>query len=609
MVGRTAMLLAAPIALAYVALAWLVTHYFFLISPIWPSAAVATAAVMLYGRAGLPGIFIGSFIANHLLMNWAPLGAVITSLGNALGPLIGVYFYRRMTHDDYFVSPKSVGCFVLTLGLLSNSVSAIIGMVGVSVFHFEGIARLTQSFISWWVGDLSSAIMLAPAIYLWGKWLQSKEAYPHEQQGRDELIFVALMITGGSLVLFGIPGTGNVLHIGAMSLVLPPLVWAAQRFNPRIALTLFATLYVIALGGTIMHRGPFATFPLGAALTALQLMGASIGSAILVASVLDLQRRKVTASLREMNESLADKVAERTLELARSERHMRHILEMSPIPMLVTELESSRILFVNDECLHLYGIHRSEAKNVTLSELWVDPNQRQEIIQRLKMGEVIRNHEVAFKDLQGEILWLSIAVVLTQLDQKDALMFAFKDISLHKVREAELLTQATTDVLTGLYNRRQVRELCHRLIQEPKKGDLDVSICIFDLDHFKKINDNFGHACGDKVLRTVADMAQLCLRDHDILGRWGGEEFVLILPNTPVHRACILIERLRAKLTESAMLCDNGHLISFSASFGVAGGVLHPHTTDFDLFDTWLNHADRALYRAKENGRNCIESH
>jgi diguanylate cyclase (GGDEF)-like protein/PAS domain S-box-containing protein len=607
--GLAAALLALPIALAYVGLAWLVTHYFFLISPIWPSAAVAAAGVMLYGRAALPGIFIGSYVANNYLMQWSPMGAVIASFGNALGPLMGAYLYRRLTTEDYFDSTKAVGLFLFTQGGVATLLSAVVGIIGVS-FTGPGAGHIqSDAFLSWWVGDLTSVTMLAPAIYLWGQWLYAGERYPNEQQGRLELILTSVMILGGSFVIFGYPSHGSVMHIGTMALVLPPLVWAAQRYNPRIALTLFATLYVVAMSGTMLHRGPFGGFELGSALTALQLMGASISSAILIASVLDLQRRKITTHLREVNETLAARVAERTLALSMSESRMRHMLEMTPMPMLITELATSQILFVNEECLNLYGITRAEAKKIVPKDLWADPSDREQIISRLKAGESIRNHEAAFKGPAGEIIWFSMAVVLTQLDQKEALLFAFKDISLHKIREAALITQATTDELTGLHNRRQVLELYHRLIEQPRPTAEEITLCIFDLDHFKKINDTYGHLCGDEVLRAVAKLVQQSLREHDIFGRWGGEEFILILPGTPWRGANLLIERLRQKISELSILCDGGNFVSISASFGVVGGVLDHVSIRADLFDIWLSQADSALYCAKNKGRNRIEMH
>jgi diguanylate cyclase (GGDEF)-like protein/PAS domain S-box-containing protein len=564
---------------------------------------------MLYGRAALPGIFIGSYVANNYLMQWSPMGAVIASLGNAFGPLIGAHLYRRVTTEDYFDSTKAVGLFILTQSGVATFLSAVVGVLGLFVAGQGAGQSLFEGFLSWWVGDLTSVIMLAPAIYLWGQWLYAGERYPNEQEGRRELILTTVVILGGSLAIFGYPSHGSVLHIGTMALVLPPLVWAAQRYNPRIALTLFATLYVIAMGGTILHRGPFGGFELGSALTSLQLMGASIGFAILIASVLDFQRRKVATHLREVNETLADRVAERTLALSMSESRMRHMLEMTPMPILVTELATSQILFVNDECLSLYGMTRSQAKMVVPKDLWADPSDREQIISRLKAGEAIRNHEAAFKGPAGEIIWFSMAVVLTQLDQKEALLFAFKDISLHKIREANLITQATTDELTGLHNRRQVLELYHRLIEQPRHSTEEMTLCIFDLDHFKKINDTYGHLCGDQVLRTVAELAQQSLREHDILGRWGGEEFILILPHTPLRGANLLIERLRQKISQMTILCDGGNFVSISASFGVVGGVLDQAGFSADLFDIWLSQADSALYCAKNKGRNRIEMH
>ncbi|WP_407275314.1 diguanylate cyclase [Halothiobacillus sp. DCM-1] len=599
--------LSLPMALGYIGLAWIVVHFFPVVSPFWPAAALAVAGVMLFGAAMLPAIFIGAFVANFSLMDWSWFGALIAASGNTLSPWLGVWLFRRLSAEDFFDSPKAVGFYFVLVGLLASALSAVLGIFGLSQFHTEshGYGYLIDG-LGWLVGDLTSTVMLAPALYLWGRFALKQERPHPAQYGTPEFLLLLVVMVGGGLVLFGINTGGNVLHIGAMSLVVPPLIWAAQRFSPRLALTLFAGIYLVATGCTLAGMGPFVEFSPGEALTALQLMGASISSSVLIASVLDVQRRDAHQSLELANSALNERVWARTRELAQSEQRTRYILEMMPMPMLVTELATSRVLFVNDECLSLFGATRADVKTVVPRDLWVDPSERVRVIARLQQGEVIRNHEVAFHGLRGEVFWLSIAVVLTRIEQSDALMFAFKDISLHKKREAELLNQATIDLLTGLYNRRQIRELVRRLMLDAETRT-PVALAIIDLDHFKRINDGSGHACGDKVLQTVAEIGRSVLRSEDWFGRWGGEEFVVVFPGLTSTQAEHRLDTLRRQLMDAVILCDNGHLIQLTASFGLTEGWFSPDRRDFDQFDEWINEADLALYRAKNQGRNRIE--
>ncbi len=158
---------------------------------------------------------------------------------------------------------------------------------------------------------------------------------------------------------------------------------------------------------------------------------------------------------------------------------------------------------------------------------------------------------------------------------------------------------AATDELTGLLNRRGVLAAAAQLIADQARKGECVSALMFDLDHFKKINDRFGHAIGDKALHVFATTASVSTRATDVVGRFGGEEFVALLPGTLVE-AKIVAERVR-KAFEAAGVTIAGHELNATVSIGAASG---PSGTDIVAL---LAAADAALYRAKANGRNRVE--
>ncbi|HEY8941730.1 MAG TPA: diguanylate cyclase [Cellvibrio sp.] len=162
----------------------------------------------------------------------------------------------------------------------------------------------------------------------------------------------------------------------------------------------------------------------------------------------------------------------------------------------------------------------------------------------------------------------------------------------------QLQNLSRTDHLTGLFNR-GYWEL--RLIQEFKRYDRyeqASSLIMLDIDHFKKINDKYGHTVGDEAIRGVSRIIKEQVRDLDIAGRYGGEEFGIILTNTNGDGACVFAERLR-KTIEHLTIYTDGHEIKFTISLGVAelGDQTHDHRS-------WIEKADHALYRSKETGRN-----
>jgi diguanylate cyclase (GGDEF)-like protein len=159
----------------------------------------------------------------------------------------------------------------------------------------------------------------------------------------------------------------------------------------------------------------------------------------------------------------------------------------------------------------------------------------------------------------------------------------------------QLEAQAATDELTGLFNRRHFLQVAGRELAALAQGQQH-GLALIDLDYFKRINDTYGHAVGDRVLQTFAAVAQSCLRDGDILARYGGEEFVLLLPNTDVDQFSACCERLREAFARAEPVGVQVNSLSLSAGMTLLSNK--------DALDEALLRADQALYRAKRDGRN-----
>jgi len=174
-------------------------------------------------------------------------------------------------------------------------------------------------------------------------------------------------------------------------------------------------------------------------------------------------------------------------------------------------------------------------------------------------------------------------------------------------RSQEQLHQlASEDTLTGLFNRNRIIELLatetERLVGlQQKKQEDSYCLIMLDVDHFKSINDTYGHPCGDKVLKAIAQTIKANIRDGDQVGRYGGEEFLLILPETEFEGARALAERVRQAIDDLALDIDQ-QKISVTASLGIA--TKYPVESDYEGA---LKRADVALYQAKEQGRNRVE--
>ena len=186
-------------------------------------------------------------------------------------------------------------------------------------------------------------------------------------------------------------------------------------------------------------------------------------------------------------------------------------------------------------------------------------------------------------------------IVLARIRNHLALQKAHRDL---KAANEELTRLATTDFLTGVWNRRRFMELGEAEVARVRRSGRSFGMAMMDVDHFKSVNDTHGHDAGDNVLRALAEACVDRLRNVDIVGRMGGEEFALILPETDPQGAMLTVERLREYLSELAIPIDSGTL-TVTVSIGVTT-VRDPS----DTIEGALKRADEALYKAKGSGRN-----
>jgi diguanylate cyclase (GGDEF)-like protein len=180
---------------------------------------------------------------------------------------------------------------------------------------------------------------------------------------------------------------------------------------------------------------------------------------------------------------------------------------------------------------------------------------------------------------------------------EEANIFLQKEIAERKKIENKLEQLATTDHLTLLYNRRKFDELLEYEIEKDKRYQLGLSLIYCDIDNFKNINDMHGHNVGDEILITFAMLLKESLRESDIVARWGGEEFIVLIPSKTADIAVKIAEKMRKSIEENVFL----NIGTVTASFGVT------HYINNDTKKTIFKRVDEALYEAKENGRNCVK--
>lgn len=180
---------------------------------------------------------------------------------------------------------------------------------------------------------------------------------------------------------------------------------------------------------------------------------------------------------------------------------------------------------------------------------------------------------------------------------------SFADVTRQKTKEEELESLAFKDVLTDAYNRRYFIEAAQIELARSARSERRPAIALLDIDHFKRVNDTWGHDTGDEVLREFAKVVGGLLRKPDILARYGGEEFAVLLPETDVATARDIIERIRGVVSNHIFGCKDANVsVTFSAGIASSG---EDGSSSYRML---LRAADRALYSAKRGGRNCIHA-
>jgi diguanylate cyclase (GGDEF)-like protein/PAS domain S-box-containing protein len=294
-------------------------------------------------------------------------------------------------------------------------------------------------------------------------------------------------------------------------------------------------------------------------------------------------------------------------------RQLSRAVEYSPISIVIMDI-NGRVEYANPKFTEITGLTLEEVRGKTSMETFgsseTSPEIRAEHWDTILSGSEWRG-EMVNRKKNGESYWaaVSISPILDSSGVITHFVSIHEDITERKENEekikrlnAGLEQLAMTDYLTNLYNRRYFIQRGTEEFKRARRSHLSLSLLMLDIDEFKKVNDTYGHEAGDMALQQVAATLKSSLREVDILGRMGGEEFAVLLPNTSLHEAVALAERVQQIMAETPFEMPGASLtISITVSIGVSAIA-----GEMSVIDDLLRNADSALYRAKNNGRNCV---
>jgi diguanylate cyclase (GGDEF)-like protein/PAS domain S-box-containing protein len=294
-------------------------------------------------------------------------------------------------------------------------------------------------------------------------------------------------------------------------------------------------------------------------------------------------------------------------ERKRTEEALRSVVDHSTDALIIVNQQGIIQSFAG-AARRIFGYSASEAVGQNVSLLMPEPwrSQHDTYIQNYITTQVPKvigiGREVTGLRKDGTPVPLDFTLTEFSLDGQRFFTGIMRDITERKAAQEQLRIQATHDALTGLWNRRAILELLSDELSRGRREGFPVGVVLLDLDHFKQINDTFGHQAGDVVLYSLARDLNGTVRPYDRVGRYGGEEFLIVLPHCNEPGLEVLCERLRISIA-SLQVMYHGRVITFTASLG-ATIALPAKETDID---DALHVADLALYRAKSGGRNRVE--
>ncbi|WP_332673516.1 sensor domain-containing diguanylate cyclase [Aromatoleum sp.] len=325
----------------------------------------------------------------------------------------------------------------------------------------------------------------------------------------------------------------------------------------------------------------------------------------LVASPLkpaDAERQRVIATLVEITER---KLLEQQLEIAR--QRFEAVVE-NGYDAVITVDEQQSIKLMNEAARYLFGVAGEDVIGTPLSRFIPARfhGKHTEYMTSFRdspLSSRPMESRSAVRGLRtdGTEFPIEVSIAKIRVGNHIEMTAVIRDISERARLIDELSRAATHDSLTGIFNRRLADSALKSEISRSLRFNHAMTVALFDLDRFKQINDTFGHACGDRVLQAVAKKVAAGLREIDVFCRWGGEEFLVVLPETTLDNAAIWAERTRALIAAEPVIGPGDERIEVTASFGLA--TLQRSAPEADDL---ITRADHALYRAKQNGRNLV---
>lgn len=290
-----------------------------------------------------------------------------------------------------------------------------------------------------------------------------------------------------------------------------------------------------------------------------------------------------------------------TLNLEAKENNFMKLFKVNPFPLVITSAVDGRILEVNDQALAFYGAKREDIPNFNAANFYRSDDERRPVIEELRKTGYLRNHIIQQKVLNGELKWVILNYELIDYNDEKCILTGVTDVTDLKRLEAELIQHASIDLLTGIYNRRSGISQMEELLADAKTEYFSFCLCFVDVNNLKVVNDKFGHAEGDYLIRKTCDVIKKHVGDKDIFFRFGGDEFIIVFRRKNTEEVHSIWHLIADTLASIQKLEKKPY--PFSASHGL---FYYEPGTDITIEDM-IRLADEEMYREKNELKKLFE--
>lgn len=289
---------------------------------------------------------------------------------------------------------------------------------------------------------------------------------------------------------------------------------------------------------------------------------------------------------------------EQEKRIARSEENFRKLFDAAPVPMIVVD-DDGAVRTCNEQAAALLQVDRDAVVGASVGEFFADEEQWHILFERLGNEGSVDALAVRLRARDGQTPWSLLNARTLILDERRTGVLTLTDLTEQKRIEERLRLLAARDALTETLRRGRFFEVAREELARATRYERPLALAMLDLDLFKSINDRYGHRAGDAVLRAIAALMTRGLRGQDHIGRYGGDEFAVLLPETPLEAAREVLDRIRQAIAEMRLDFEGTEL-----RITVSVGVVAVQTGE--PFESALARADAALYRAKGAGRDLV---